>query len=1458
MGTQGTGRKRHPNKEQSTAEGDALNLIAREAEARLAAKRAARAEAREIRMKELERQQKEISDDDERMSVGSRSSVREDKDFLEKGARSSSTLSAATLCSLGGSSSRRGSGETSQTGDTETSIREIKEIHELKDQIQDVESKYMQSLKEVKDALVEVEEKYRKAMVSNAQLDNEKNNLMYQVDTLKDSLMELEELLSESRRGYEEKTKDFDREKHAHGVLQFQFNTMKETLKQSEELLTEIRQMRLKQDVLFREISDLQETVEWKDKKIGALERQKEYSDAIRNERDELRDEVVQLKDILKKHGIVLGPDLTLNGETQELGTEGSESGDPAPRLVQDSQMSTTEGGNSMLGSAQEMELECRGDKVMEPGRSMQQEDRHEEEAGEIKVISPNTGHLACATETVTVTETQPFSTTLVDEVEIEDREINQVSDNGISGVVQHGPICDSEVLLVETPSEDTVTGDGADYKAASIDRTGPVEVTYKGDMGTEYDKADGAEITVPSDRDDTEDTSSIEPTLEYRAAEETDNQEVCTDAEKMLDLCPQPRESIEDIVNYGAQISLGNDLDSSTIEAHREPKPVHDKSQADALPETNESQQQAHGGKKKKKGKKKRGMSQDEEIQDKTQGSTEKDVVSIKNRTQVPQGTDLDTSESTVESIQSEALTDTADTQLHIPKGTDCDTSKSQVKSKPEPQSEPLKINYAESLSETVTETQSQIFQETDCDTSKSEVESKPEPQSEPLKTKNDEAPPESTDKQPPAQGGKKKKKGKKKGEKQDNVRHECKNQKSKTEKDLASTPVDKETVDELVEDIITVEAQQLLEVELGCLQDREVEIPKETTQNIAEEGWNLKEAAVVVSDVNNKEHLIKIQEVFQSDQAEMGKVVTKKKKKKIKKEQQKPSMESDKSDVETSLLCHGSNIGIADSIDHQCVIGADDHKEEATTNTHPQKDKLGYANSSNHFEDRSLATELSTPGNSNDLKVEDIVAISVEEAETIQETKEQEYNDNRSKVLRPGTEPEDLISLDCSTVNPDGDGNNSVPDQAEAGQYETNGSPVEPKLASKHEDSLRALSANGDKCNSSSEENCTGASLDRKCSDAETVNLPEQLADLTGCPDADKDLNENKNLETLDAGEASNDQISTDSKLNDIETQSQEPVEEIVEEVFCFRQQGQNVVAEADDHIEVNLKSIEDDHKPTPSDEDLKSIEDDHKPTPSDEALKSIEDDHKPTPSDEDLKSIEDDHKPTPSDEDLKSIEDYHKHRPSVEGDFEAIEDDENDGGTSFDFDDLDSEVSVQSPVEFGQEMSLTSEGVEAVADEEEEDGDVDKSFGKPPDIGERVGMMIGQQPLEEVSKELQSPEAKSQTVVEGNEEQCTSVHEVVNVTCARKDISKGVSVNVEQQEGELSERLANTNNIGCIPVEEGEEAIQYGSQQGSRESIQSIGDSAGGDNEPSSTALKKGSKKGKGKGKEDCRMS
>ncbi|XP_077959990.1 leucine-rich repeat flightless-interacting protein 2 isoform X21 [Gasterosteus aculeatus] len=259
MGTQGPARKRIPNPEKRTAEDDVLNVIAREAEARLATRRAERAEAREIRMKELERQQKEedserfsrpsrryasMSDDEERMSVGSRGSLRPsdcggflasgsrassrassaraspvveekpDRDFVDKGSRTASTLSAATLASLGGASSRRGSCDTSFSVETEASIRDMK------------------------DSLAESEDKYRKAMVSNAQLHNDKSTLMYQVENLKAELSDMEELLWESRRHCDDRTKEFERELQAHRVLQFQFKEAEEALRRTEELLT--------------------------------------------------------------------------------------------------------------------------------------------------------------------------------------------------------------------------------------------------------------------------------------------------------------------------------------------------------------------------------------------------------------------------------------------------------------------------------------------------------------------------------------------------------------------------------------------------------------------------------------------------------------------------------------------------------------------------------------------------------------------------------------------------------------------------------------------------------------------------------------------------------------------------------------------------------------------------------------------------------------------------------------------------------------------------------------------------------------------------------------------------------------------------------------------------------------------------------------------------------------------
>ncbi|XP_054877738.1 leucine-rich repeat flightless-interacting protein 2 isoform X9 [Poeciliopsis prolifica] len=228
MGTQGTGRKRAPLKDRFSAEDEALSSIAREAEARLAAKRAARAEARDIRMRELERQQKEL---DEKCD-------KQYPDYSRPSSRCATPgLSAASLASLGGTSSRRGSTDTGSIYDPDTSLSELRDIYELKDQIQDVEGRYMQGLKELKESLTEVEEKYKKAMVSNAQLDNDKGNLIYQVDTLKDVVEEMEEQMAEMRRELDDKSKELERQKHTCSVLQHKQEELKEGIRQRDELI---------------------------------------------------------------------------------------------------------------------------------------------------------------------------------------------------------------------------------------------------------------------------------------------------------------------------------------------------------------------------------------------------------------------------------------------------------------------------------------------------------------------------------------------------------------------------------------------------------------------------------------------------------------------------------------------------------------------------------------------------------------------------------------------------------------------------------------------------------------------------------------------------------------------------------------------------------------------------------------------------------------------------------------------------------------------------------------------------------------------------------------------------------------------------------------------------------------------------------------------------------------------
>ncbi|KAG5879724.1 hypothetical protein JTB14_023040 [Gonioctena quinquepunctata] len=147
-----------------------IQSTADEAEARLWAKRQARAEAREIRMRELERQQKEQEENADRQF-----------DMLAE-----PVAVVRTPRSSAGSrylSSRRSSEDSLEDGG---SLRELR--HELK----------------------EVEDKFRKAMIANAQMDNDKTAQTYQLELLKDRLEELEEEYSQLKREHRDKCREHE------------------------------------------------------------------------------------------------------------------------------------------------------------------------------------------------------------------------------------------------------------------------------------------------------------------------------------------------------------------------------------------------------------------------------------------------------------------------------------------------------------------------------------------------------------------------------------------------------------------------------------------------------------------------------------------------------------------------------------------------------------------------------------------------------------------------------------------------------------------------------------------------------------------------------------------------------------------------------------------------------------------------------------------------------------------------------------------------------------------------------------------------------------------------------------------------------------------------------------------------------------------------------------------------
>nr|XP_019530398.2 leucine-rich repeat flightless-interacting protein 2 isoform X1 [Aedes albopictus] len=183
------------------------------AEARLAARRQARAEAREIRMRELERQQKELEQNADRVF-----------DLQQQ----SSGLSSLGDISLGTRTTRltvnntvRGSSLSSRRSSEDSLEEEGRSLRDLRHELRDVE------------------DRFRKAMVANAQLDNERASQNYQIQLLKDKLEEMEESHAQLQREFKEKCRDHDALKRANDKLSEELKLVQGQLNERDTLIEE-------------------------------------------------------------------------------------------------------------------------------------------------------------------------------------------------------------------------------------------------------------------------------------------------------------------------------------------------------------------------------------------------------------------------------------------------------------------------------------------------------------------------------------------------------------------------------------------------------------------------------------------------------------------------------------------------------------------------------------------------------------------------------------------------------------------------------------------------------------------------------------------------------------------------------------------------------------------------------------------------------------------------------------------------------------------------------------------------------------------------------------------------------------------------------------------------------------------------------------------------------------------
>ncbi|XP_066250992.1 leucine-rich repeat flightless-interacting protein 2 isoform X2 [Euwallacea similis] len=176
----------------------------RNAEARLWAKRQARAEAREIRMRELERMQREQEEN-------------ADRQFDMMAAASTEPVWSGRSRPSGAARHRPASRRNSE------------------DSVED--SGGSNSLRDLRAELKEVEERFRKAMIANAQLDNDKAAHTYQLELLKDRIEELEEENAQLRREHRDKCREHEQLKRLHQQLKQELEAYKFELEERDRLI---------------------------------------------------------------------------------------------------------------------------------------------------------------------------------------------------------------------------------------------------------------------------------------------------------------------------------------------------------------------------------------------------------------------------------------------------------------------------------------------------------------------------------------------------------------------------------------------------------------------------------------------------------------------------------------------------------------------------------------------------------------------------------------------------------------------------------------------------------------------------------------------------------------------------------------------------------------------------------------------------------------------------------------------------------------------------------------------------------------------------------------------------------------------------------------------------------------------------------------------------------------------